>query len=293
MKCIGGNPIEKISKKSKGGSNENIVYTWRTKNTIFRYNDSTSYAGCHADLILMMLKKNINPEKVTDMAVYALLGGMIGARIGYILFYSLDFYLKNPIEILKIHEGGMSIHGGIVGGIIASLIFIKKNKGLKILELTNLAAPPLILAQAIGRIGCDVYGVVMKNLKFWGVPVNGYIYHPAQLYEFVLNYLLFFYLWRKRKSIKHEGQLFGIYLIGFATIRSIVELFRGNPKILGLISVSHLLSLILIIVGIVWLRITAKKSKSKIEPQLKCFPLYIEITVFYGGRVCQTVYEKT
>ena len=225
-------------------------------------------------------KKNINPEKVTDMAVYALLGGMIGARIGYILFYSLDFYLKNPIEILKIHEGGMSIHGGIAGGIIASLIFIKKNKGLKVLEMADLAAPPLILAQAIGRIGCDVYGVVMKNPKFWGIPVNGYIYHPAQLYEFVLDYLLFFYLWRKRKSIKHEGQLFGIYLIGFAAIRSIVELFRGNPKILGLISVSHLLSLTLIIVGIVWLRITAKKSKSKIKPPLKCFPLYIEITVF-------------
>lgn len=225
-------------------------------------------------------KKNINSEKVTDMAVYALLGGMIGARIGYILFYSLDFYLKNPIEILKIHEGGMSIHGGIAGGIIASLIFIKRNKELKVLEMADLAAPPLILAQAIGRIGCDVYGVVMTNPKFWGIPVNGYIYHPAQLYEFVLDYLLFFYLWRKRKSIKHEGQLFGIYLIGFAAIRSIVELFRGNPKILGLISVSHLLSLTLIIVGIIWLKITAKKSKSKIKPQLKCFPLYIEITLF-------------
>lgn len=225
-------------------------------------------------------KKNINPEKVTDMAVYALLGGMIGARIGYILFYSLDFFLKNPIEIIKIHEGGMSIHGGIIGGIIASLIFIKKNKELKILEMADLAAAPLILAQAIGRIGCDVYGVVMKNPKLWGIPVNGYIYHPAQLYEFILNYLLFFYLWRKRKSVKHEGQLFGIYLIGFASIRSIVELFRGNPKILGLISISHILSLTLIIIGIVWLRITAKKSKSKIESQLKCFPLYIEIAIF-------------
>ncbi len=224
-------------------------------------------------------KKNINPEKVTNMAFYAFLGGIVGARIGYILFYNLDFYLKSPIEIFKVYEGGMSIHGGIVGGILASLIFLKKNKELKILELSDLAAPPLILAQAIGRIGCDVYGVVMTNPKFWGIPINGSLYHPAQLYEFVLDYLLFFYLWRKRKSVKHEGQLFGIYLIGFAIIRSIVELFRGNPKFLGLISISHLLSLTLMIIGVVWLKITSKRLNSKIKSKPKYFPLYVEIIV--------------
>lgn len=224
-------------------------------------------------------RKNIDPEKATDMGVWALVGGILGARIGYIFFYSLNFYVQNPMEILKIHEGGMSIHGGIIGGILASLIFLKRNKELKLMEMADLAAPPLILAQAIGRIGCDVYGTVMRNPKFWGIAVNGNIYHPAQMYEFFLDFILFFYLWRKRKNKKYEGQLFGIYLIGFAVIRSIVELFRGNPRILGIISVSHLLSLSLILAGLLWMKVASKRYETRIKSKLTCFSFQMETLV--------------
>ena len=241
-------------------------------------------------------RKGIDSEKATDMGAWALIGGILGARLGYILFYSLDFYLQNPVEILKIHEGGMSIHGGIAGGVIASLLFLKRNKNLKLLEMADLAAPPLILAQAIGRIGCDVYGSVMNNPKLWGVAVGGRILHPAQLYEFILDYVLFFYLWRMRRSKRYEGQLFGIYLIGFAMIRSIVELFRGNPRVLGIISVSHLLSLSLILAGLLWIRVASKRERGKVQNKLKCFSLRYEalaltvvliasVGVFYGVQV--------
>ncbi len=91
-------------------------------------------------------RKGIDSEKATDMGAWALIGGILGARLGYILFYSLDFYLQNPLEILKMHEGGMSIHGGIAGGMAASLLFLKRNKDLKLMEMADLAAPPLILA---------------------------------------------------------------------------------------------------------------------------------------------------
>lgn len=241
-------------------------------------------------------RKGIDSEKATDMGAWALIGGILGARLGYILFYSLDFYLQNPVEILKMHEGGMSIHGGIAGGVAASLLFLKRNKELKLLEMADLAAPPLILAQAIGRIGCDVYGNVMSNPKLWGIAVEGRILHPAQLYEFILDYLLFFYLWRKRRSKRYEGQLFGIYLIGFALIRSSVELFRGNPRVLGIISVSHLLSLSLILAGLLWIRVASKRERGKVQNKLKCFSLRYEalaltvvlaasIGVFYGVQV--------
>lgn len=233
-------------------------------------------------------RRNIDPEKATDMGMWALVGGIAGARIGYILFYSLDFYLKNPLEILKIHQGGMSIHGGIAGGIIFSLIFLKRNNNLKLLEMADLAAPPLILAQAIGRIGCDVYGTVMKTPMLWGVAVNGNIYHPAQLYEFVLDFLLFFYLWRKRQNKKYEGQLFGIYLIGFAVIRSIVELFRGNPRIFGVISVSHILSLALILSGLLWMKAAAKRSETRIKSKLKCFSIGTEVLVLISILIAST-----
>ncbi len=241
-------------------------------------------------------RKGIDSEKATDMGAWALIGGILGARLGYILFYSLDFYLQNPVEILKIHEGGMSIHGGIVGGVVASLLFLKRNKELKLMEMADLAAPPLILAQAIGRIGCDVYGSIMNNPKFWGVAVGERILHPAQLYEFILDYLLFFYLWRRRGSKRYEGELFGIYLIGFALIRSIVELFRGNPRVLGIISVSHLLSLSLILAGLLWIRVASKRKRVKVQNKLKCFSLRYEalaltvvliasVGVFYGVQV--------
>ncbi|GLI58066.1 hypothetical protein PM10SUCC1_35800 [Propionigenium maris DSM 9537] len=241
-------------------------------------------------------RKGIDSEKATDMGAWAVIGGILGARLGYILFYSLDFYLQNPVEILKMHEGGMSIHGGIAGGMAASLLFLKGNKDLKLMEMADLAAPPLILAQAIGRIGCDVYGSVMSNPKLWGIAVEGRSLHPAQLYEFTLDYLLFFYLWRKRRNKRYEGQLFGIYLIGFALIRSIVELFRGNPRVLGIISVSHLLSLSLILAGLLWIRVASKRERGKVQNKLKCFSLRYEalaltvvliasVGVFYGVQV--------
>lgn len=153
-------------------------------------------------------RKNIDPEKATDMGVWALVGGILGVRIG-----------------------------------------------------------------------CDVYGTVMRNPKFWGIAVNGNIYQPAQVYEFFLDFILFFYLWRKRKNKKYEGQLFGIYLIGFTVIRSIVELFRGNPRILGIISVSHLLSLSLILAGLLWMKVASKRYETRIKSKLKCFSFQMETLV--------------
>ncbi len=136
----------------------------------------------------------------------------------------------------------------------------------------------------------------MSNPKLWGIAVGGRSLHPAQLYEFTLDYLLFFYLWRKRRSKRYEGELFGIYLIGFALIRSIVELFRGNPRVLGIISVSHLLSLSLVLAGLLWIRVASKRERGKVQNKLKCFSLRYEalaltvvliasVGVFYGVQV--------
>lgn len=204
-------------------------------------------------------RKNIKTEKILDLALIGLVGGIIGARLGYVVFYNLEYYIQNPLSILKIHQGGLSIHGGLIGGIIFSILYLRKNKELNLFVVADIAAPAIILAQGIGRIGCDVYGKIMVEPKFMGIPVNGVFYHPAQAYEFLLDYLLFLFLWRKRKSIKYDGQLFGLYIIGFALIRSIVELSRNNPEIFGLISISHLLSLLLIIFGIIWMKIASSK----------------------------------
>ncbi|WP_227767419.1 prolipoprotein diacylglyceryl transferase [Zhaonella formicivorans] len=202
-----------------------------------------------------------NSEVILEGVVYALISGIIGARIFYIIFYNPVYYLNNPAEIFAIHQGGLSIHGGLVGGFLAAFWFLKKHK-LSFLAVADLASPPLILAQAIARTGCDVFGKPMITPLPWGIIKDGVLVHPAQVYEFILNYLLFFYLWLRKGKIKYSGQLFGEYLIGYSLARGIVEFFRINPVIYPPFSISHLLSLGGILLGILVILVSRKYKPS-------------------------------
>ena len=119
------------------------------------------------------------------------------------------------------------------------------------------------LAQGIGRVGCDVFGKAMTNIMPWGINYNGQILHPAQVYEFILDYILFIILWRRSYKKKFEGELFVIYLIAFPIIRGIVEFFRINPVVWGPFSISHVLSLVLVIIGLIIYRILYKKNSQE------------------------------
>jgi phosphatidylglycerol:prolipoprotein diacylglycerol transferase len=203
-------------------------------------------------------RKNINEDLVANLILFSILGGFLGARLGFIVFYNPGYYLARPLEILFINEGGLSIHGGILGGMLTGIGYIKAKK-LPLFKSADALIPALILGQAIGRVGCDVFGIPMTKVFFWGVNVNNIIVHPAQVYEFVLDYLLFGYLWLKRLNLRYDGQLLVNYLIIFPIIRSIVELFRTNPTVFGMFSISHLLSIILIISGLILRSILIKE----------------------------------
>ena len=202
-------------------------------------------------------RKGLDAEKLLDLALFSTISGIVGARLFYILFYNLPFYLKNPLEIFNITEGGLSIHGGLIAAIAVGYLYIRMNN-LNFFKYTDAVAPGIILAQGIGRVGCDVFGTAMKTPYFWGVNYNGQLVHPAQVYEFLLNYLVFFILWRKRKHIKYNGQIFIWYIILFAINRGVVELFRTNPLILGWFTVSHLLSVIFIVLALTLLYLMKK-----------------------------------
>lgn len=195
-------------------------------------------------------RRGIAGDPFFDVVLVSLVGGIIGARLIYILVYNPTYYFSNPIEIFRINAGGLSIHGGILGGILVGLWRVKKQQ-LSLWEVADVIAPALILGQAIGRIGCDVFGVPMLKPYFWGIEVNGVLVHPAQAYEFILDYLLFAYLWSKRLSARYQGQIFVHYLIGFSVIRGIVEYFRTNPTVFDFLSVSYLLSFAGIATGLV------------------------------------------
>jgi phosphatidylglycerol:prolipoprotein diacylglycerol transferase len=204
-------------------------------------------------------KRDISSEIITDLVLITIISGIVGARLFYILFYNPSIYFNNPVEIFKIYEGGLSIHGGIFTAIVAGYIYtVKKKKSF--LKLADIIVTALPLAQGIGRVGCDVFGKPMSDIMPWGINYGGQILHPAQIYEFILDYILFIFLWRRSYNKKFDGELFAIYLISFPIIRGIVEFFRINPVIWGPFSISHLLSLILVIIGIVVYKILSKNG---------------------------------
>ncbi|MDD3893908.1 MAG: prolipoprotein diacylglyceryl transferase [Syntrophomonadaceae bacterium] len=192
----------------------------------------------------------VSEDPFFDVVIFAVIGGIIGARLVHVLVYEPSYYLANPLEIIYINNGGLSIHGGILGGVLFALWRIKKHR-LSLWQIADIIAPALILGQAIGRIGCDIFGVPMIGAYPWGVNVNGTLVHPAQVYEFILDYLLFAYLWSKRYSIRYQGQIFVHYLVAFSIIRGFVEYFRTDPTIFGFVSVSYLLSFAGIVAGLI------------------------------------------
>jgi phosphatidylglycerol---prolipoprotein diacylglyceryl transferase len=177
-------------------------------------------------------KRGIHEDSILNLIMVVVISGILGARLFYILFYNPSFYFSNPSEIIRIDEGGLSIHGGIFTAIIAGYIYSIKSK-LSFFKLADIVVMALPLAQGIGRVGCDVFGKPMINIMPWGILNGGQIVHPAQVYEFVLDYILFIFLWKRSFRKKFEGELFVIYLIAFPVIRGIVEFFRTNPVIWG------------------------------------------------------------
>lgn len=213
-------------------------------------------------------KRGISEDSMLNLIMIIVVSGVIGARLFYILFYNPSFYFSNPSEILKIDEGGLSIHGGIFSAVAAGYIYSIKSK-ISFLKLADITVMALPLAQGIGRVGCDVFGKPMTSIMPWAIKYNGQMLHPAQVYEFILDYILFIILWRRSYKKKFEGELFVIYIIAFAVIRGTVEFFRINPVIYGPFSVSHLLSLGLIIIGLVVYKLISIRSIENVNVDSK------------------------
>jgi phosphatidylglycerol:prolipoprotein diacylglycerol transferase len=193
-------------------------------------------------------RKGMDEEKTMDLVLYTVIASIIGARLYYVTAFRLPYYLENPLEILRFSEGGLSIQGGILGGILFAAWYARR-KGMDFWKAADAFAPGIALGQAIGRIGCDVFGVPMQTPYAWGILVGGQLLHPAQLYEMGLDLILFLYLWRKRGRLRYRGELFIHYLIGFSLVRFLVEFFRTNPIAFGPFTVAHVTSLVLIAIA--------------------------------------------
>ncbi|MDP2911645.1 MAG: prolipoprotein diacylglyceryl transferase [Candidatus Omnitrophota bacterium] len=186
--------------------------------TIYSYGMMVAIAFLFGIFIakLEAVRKNIKPDLVYDFSFYLIIGSIIGARVYYILFFDVGTLSKDPIALFKIWQGGLSIHGGILAGVVTGLIFSKLKK-ISFWTLADLVSPSMILAQAIGRIGCYLNGCC-----------SGINNQPTQIYELILDFIGFLLLWNLRKKIKIKGGLFLLYLMIYAVIRIIVSRFRAD-----------------------------------------------------------------
>ena len=219
-------------------------------------------------------KENVNVQVLDNFLIYLILGIILGGRLGYILFYNFYYYYQNPLEILFLWRGGMSFHGGVIGVLIASLIFAKKNN-VKILVLTDIVVCATPIGIFLGRIANFINGELYgkKTFSDYGVifpKIDMEPRHPSQLYEAILEGLILFFLLNiilKFKKKLFNGELSCYFLIFYSIFRIISELFREPDKHIGYIifniSLGTIISFSFLIFGIIAFKIIKNESFRK------------------------------
>ena len=223
--------------------------------------------------ILTQPRLGWSKRDLDDILFLGVLGAVLGGRLGYVLFYKFSEYLYDPVRILFLWEGGMSFHGGFLGVLLAMLWFARsRNKSW--LEVTDFIAPLMPLGLGAGRIGNFING------ELWGratdVPwamvfpnVDNLPRHPSQLYEFFLEGLvLFALLWWFSRRWRPVGAVSGMFLIGYGTLRFLVEFTREPDGFLGLLalglSMGQWLSLPMVLAGIALLAWSNRRRPNRI-----------------------------
>jgi len=200
-------------------------------------------------------------EKFDDFITYAILGIIVGGRLGYVLFYNFSYYLNNFFEVFKIWQGGMSFHGGLLGIIIVSIWFSKKNNHnpFNYLDIVSIVAPIGIFFGRIANfINSELYGIE-SNLP-WAVKfiqIDNLYRHPSQLYEALFEgFILFFILlyFKSRRFSKNPGFISGLFLFFYSIFRFCIEFLRVPDEQLGYLifdlTMGQIISFIFLIIGI-------------------------------------------
>jgi phosphatidylglycerol:prolipoprotein diacylglycerol transferase len=207
----------------------------------------------------------LTPQQVDDLFIWIALGVILGGRIGYVVFYNPLHFLNNPLDIVKMWEGGMSFHGGFLGVVVALLIYGKRH-GATLDRLLDLGAAATPIGLGLGRlanfINGELYGRpgdVPWAMIFPNDPLQ-VPRHPSQLYEAILEGLVLFLIVRiathRFQALAHPGRASGLFALGYGLSRIIVEFFREPDAQLGyfagFITMGMILSLPLVAIGI-WL----------------------------------------
>lgn len=223
-------------------------------------------------------RRNVNPEFLADLAIWLVVAAIPSARLYYVLF-EWQSYAQNPGDIVAIWKGGIAIHGAILGGTLATLIFCRL-KQVSFWQMADLVAPSLILGQAIGRWGnffnSEAFGRPTDvPWKLYIPPVNrppGYeiydYFHPTFLYESLWNLMVFgilitlFFRGLRSKSKLKVGTLFLVYMVGYSAGRFWIEGLRMDSLMLGPLRIAQIVSLVGIFLGgagLTWLYLLRRR----------------------------------
>lgn len=196
----------------------------------------------------------LTPDEVTNFFLWTVVGGILGARLYYVVF-NMGYYLANPVEIPAVWHGGLAIHGGLIGGAIAAWFYLKRAR-TPFWRTADAVAPAVILGQAFGRFGNFMngdahgvptnlpWGVVFPRESIAGSEFPGIPLHPVMLYEMLINLGIFCLLWfylKNRQS--RDGFLFASYIALYSMGRFFVEGLRADSLMLGPIKAAQAVSM--------------------------------------------------
>ncbi|MDC6470027.1 prolipoprotein diacylglyceryl transferase [Candidatus Pelagibacter sp. Uisw_099_02] len=208
----------------------------------------------------IFIKNSDIREKFDDYITYLIIGIILGGRLGYVIFYNFNYYSHNILDVFKIWQGGMSFHGGLLGIILSSIIFAKKNNQdpFEYMDHVSLVAPiGIFFGRLANFINSELYGKTTEVL--WSVTftkVDNLPRHPSQLYEAVLEGVILFLIllyFRRKNYLRKPGLISGLFLIFYSIFRFFVEFFRVPDEQLGYLifnlSMGQIISLMFVTIG--------------------------------------------
>ncbi|MCK5237052.1 MAG: prolipoprotein diacylglyceryl transferase [Deltaproteobacteria bacterium] len=217
----------------------------------------------------------LSDDETLNFLMWVIIGGIVGARIYYVIF-NLGYYMDYPVEIPAVWHGGLAIHGGIIGGLVAGVIYLKR-KSVSFWPMADACAPVLIQGQCFGRIGnfmngdahgmpTDMpWGIVFSAESIAGREFPGIPLHPTMLYELILNFSIFLFLWLfMRKREYKSGFVFALYIALYSGGRFFVEIFRADSLMIGPLKTAQVISIALVL-GAVLVILTKKLYFRKAE----------------------------
>ncbi|MBI2251799.1 MAG: prolipoprotein diacylglyceryl transferase [Armatimonadetes bacterium] len=197
--------------------------------------------------------KILSKDDILDLGTYLLIFGLLGARLLWVLInFKKQNFIDAPLEIINLRAGGLSWHGALLGGLLVAFWFSKKKK-INFGKLLDLLSPSFVLGLAIGRIGCFLGGCC-GGIKAKGVLEKFYTQcflggnHPAQIYEFFLDLIILWVLFKLEKKIKFNGELYLFFLLLYSLARFSVDYFRIDTIPLGIFSLAQIFSLLVILI---------------------------------------------